>query len=248
MSTAFDPGSLDMLCDLGIRRIKVPSGELTNTVYLKACAAKGLPVILSTGMADLAEVEQAVGVLQGEPRFAAVAAPDRLTILHCTSAYPTMFADANLLAMTTMGNALGVPVGLSDHTVGIAAAPIAVAMGACMIEKHITLDRTLPGPDHFASIEPDEFAAMMRAIADVEVLRGDGVKRPREAELEARALVRRGLKAARAMDAGTVLSSADIALLRPATGLAPAQFEAALGRTLMRALSEGDPITAADLS
>lgn len=245
MSTAFDRQSLDLLCDIGIRRIKVPSGEVTNIPYLEDCARRGLPIVLSTGMADLEEVGTAVSVL----RQSAVppSQPDPmgladLTILHCTSAYPTRVEDVNLLAMATMGRELGVDVGYSDHTQGIFVPPIAVAMGARVIEKHITLDRTLPGPDHAASLEPGELKAMMRAIAEAELLRGDGVKTPREAEFEARRLVRRGLKAARDLPAGTILTEADIAILRPATGLAPADYSSTLGRRLARAVKVGEPI------
>ena len=185
MSTAFDAASLDMLCDIGIRRIKIPSGEVTNTPYIKDCARRGLPLILSTGMADLEEVRRAVSVI-GET-FPGPASEDPyglpdLTVLHCTSAYPTDFADVNLAAMTTMAAQLGVAVGYSDHTQGIFVPPIAVALGARVIEKHITLDRSMPGPDHSASIEPDELKAMMAAIADVEALIGDGMKAPRPAK------------------------------------------------------------------
>ena len=250
MSTAFDLESLDLLCRLGIRRIKVPSGEVANPHYLRACASKGLPIVLSTGMADIGEVRRAVEVVRGDGRFAAVPSSERdpsLVVLHCTSAYPTALEDVNLRAMTTMRDELGVEIGYSDHTVGIAVAPVAVAMGARVIEKHVTLDRTMPGPDHSASIEPDELAALVRAITDVETMLGDGRKQPRGAELEARSLVRRGLKAARDLTAGAILREADIAILRPATGLAPEHLADAVGRSLARALKAGDPIEAGDL-
>lgn len=244
MSTAFDSRSLDMLCDIGIRRIKVPSGEVTNIPYLQDCARRGLPILLSTGMADLAEVRRAVEVLRDAMPRAVQADADvpPLVVLHCTSAYPTEFADANLRAMQTMAGELDVPVGYSDHTPGIFVPPVAVAMGATVIEKHLTLDRTMRGPDHAASIEPYEFEAMVRAIRDVELLLGDGVKKPRAAEQEARALVRRGLKAARDLPAGTRLTEGDVVLLRPATGLAPELLPTVPGRRLNRPVAAGDPI------
>lgn len=245
MSTAFDSQSLDLLCELGIRRIKVPSGEVNNTPYLRDCARRSLPVVLSTGMADLAEVEAAVAVLRAE--MAALPAEDEkgqppLIILHCTSAYPAALPDVNLSAMQTMASALGVPVGYSDHTEGIFVSPVAVALGARLIEKHLTLDRTMQGPDHAASVEPDEFATMTARIRNAESMLGNGVKAPRPAEMEARALVRRGLKAARDLPAGTVLAPDDIAIMRPATGLAPEFYERTAGRRLRVERKAGEPL------
>lgn len=250
MSTAFDGRSLDLLCDLGIRRIKVPSGEITNTPYLVDCAERGLPIVLSTGMATLEEVAEAVAVVEGAWARSGrrPSSDDALVVLHCTTAYPTPFEDVNLSAMTTMRTALGKPVGYSDHTAGVFVPPLAVALGARVIEKHITLDRGMSGPDHAASIEPGEFAEMVSAIRAVEALMGDGVKAPRPLELEARALVRRGLKAARDMPAGTRLGPEDVAILRPATGLPPSAFDALLGRTTSTDLRAGDPIDATSLS
>lgn len=251
MSTAFDTQSLDLLCRLGVRRVKIPSGEVTNDPYIRDSASRGLPIVLSTGMATLEEVRGACAIVQEEQARRPVTSADGsppLVVLHCTSAYPTAFDDVNLSAMLTMERTLGLPVGYSDHTEGIFVAPVAVAMGARVIEKHITLDRSLPGPDHAASIEPGELAAMMQAIREAEKLRGDGIKAPRPAELEARALVRRGLKATRDLPAGTVLSAADIAILRPATGLAPARYDMVLGSKLTRSLIAGDPIQEADIS
>lgn len=237
MSTAFDSQSLAMLCDIGIKRIKIPSGEITNVPYLKDCARRGLPILISTGMADLAEVRQAIAVL----RAAGVNLAD-ITVLHCTSAYPTGVLDVNLRAMQTMADDLGVAVGYSDHTEGIFVAPIAVALGAQVIEKHITLDRAMEGPDHKASITPQELRGMIAAIETAEQILGDGVKAPRPAEQEARQLVRRGLKAARDLRAGAELTGGDVAILRPATGLPPDQFDDVLGRRLARDLKAGDPI------
>ncbi len=245
MSTAFDAESLDLLCDIGVRRIKVPSGEVTNVPYLQDCARRGLPIILSTGMADLEEVRAAVATVKAAmPEMAAVdpAGLPPLVVLHCTSAYPTPLDDVNLSAMTTLGRELSVPVGYSDHTQGIFVPPIAVALGALVIEKHVTLDRTMSGPDHSASLKPDELKAMIRAIEDAESIVGDGVKAPRPAEMEARVLVRRGAKAARDLAAGSVIGPDDAVLLRPATGISPAEFSALPGRCLNRPVNAGDPL------
>lgn len=235
MSTAFDSASLAFLCELGIRRIKVPSGEVTNDPFLRDCARHELPVILSTGMADLAEAKRALAVLRE-------AGAQDVTVLHCTSSYPTEFEDVNLLAMRTLSAELGVPAGYSDHTRGIFVPPLAVALGATIVEKHITLDRSMEGPDHAASIEPDELKEMVQQIEAVETILGNGVKAPRPAEMEARRLVRRGIKAARDLKAGHVLQPGDLAVLRPASGLDPALFDATVGKRLHRDLASGDPI------
>ncbi|QQR38405.1 N-acetylneuraminate synthase [Devosia rhizoryzae] len=245
MSTAFDAKSLDLLCAIGIRRIKVPSGEVTNIPYLKDCARRGLPIILSTGMADLGEVRVAIDILKSEmpTTFSHDSAGlPPLVVLHCTSAYPTALEDVNLGAMKTMAAEFGVAVGYSDHTQGIIVPPIAVASGALVIEKHITLDRTMAGPDHGASLEPGELKSMIESIARVEAIVGDGRKEPRPAELEARSLVRRGVKAARDLDVGTVLGEHDCVLLRPATGISPADFTLLPGKRLKRSVKAGDPL------
>ncbi|MCO6050165.1 N-acetylneuraminate synthase [Mesorhizobium sp. RP14(2022)] len=250
MSTAFDPHSLDLLCRLGIRRIKVPSGEVNNVPYLRDCALRGLPIILSTGMADMDEVSRAVDVL----RETMPSLPDEdehgqppLIVLHCTSAYPTAPDDVNLRAMQTMGAVLKVPVGYSDHTEGTFVSPTAVALGARVIEKHLTLDRGMQGPDHAASIEPSEFKAMVAQIREAELILGDGIKAPRPAELEARSLVRRGLKARRDIPAGTVLVADDIAIMRPATGLPPERYDDVQGRRLSITLKAGEPLESSHL-
>lgn len=245
MSTAFDSASLDLLCAVGIHRIKVPSGEVTNVPYLENCARRGLPIILSTGMADLDEVRAAVEILR---KAMPAQLPDDpaglppLVVLHCTSAYPTALEDVNLGAMATMAAELGVPVGYSDHTQGTLVPPIAVASGALIIEKHVTLNRTMTGPDHAASLEPGELKAMVASIAAVEAIMGDGRKLPRLAEMEARALVRRGVKAARDIEAGEVLGANDCVLLRPATGISPAEFSRLPGKRLIRPVKAGEPL------
>lgn len=233
LSTPFDEKSADLLRRIGVAAIKTPSGELTNLPYLGHVASFGLPLIVSTGMANLAEVEAAVGTI------AAAGAPP-LSLLHCVSNYPTAPAEVNLRAMATLAAAFGVPVGFSDHTEGNPIALAAVARGACVIEKHLTLDRTLPGPDHQASIEPEEFAALVRGIRAIELALGDGRKRPTAGETKVAAVARRSVVAAHALPAGRVLALDDLALRRPGTGLAPAMLPQVVGRKLKLPVQAGD--------
>ncbi|MHA6732231.1 N-acetylneuraminate synthase [Devosia sp. A369] len=249
MSTAFDEQSLDLLVELGIARIKVPSGELTNHPFIRAMARKNLPLIVSTGMAALEEVEAAVAVIAAERRAAGFPEPmqDVVTILHCTSNYPAAVEDVNLNAMLTMGKATNLPVGYSDHTLGLTVSTAAVAMGARVIEKHFTLDKGMPGPDHAASLEPDELTALVNSIRDVEAAMGDGIKSPSASELPVRALVRRSVTAARAIPAGTLLDVADVTLMRPGTGIAPAELDAVFGRRAAHDIAAGQTLIWADL-
>lgn len=230
-STGFDTASLDLLVDeIGIDRIKVPSGEITNLPLLRHVAAKRLPVIISTGMATLGEIEDAIAVLEdgGIARTA-------ITVLHCNTEYPTPPADVNLTAMGAIGTALGVAVGYSDHTLGIEISVAATALGATVIEKHFTLDRTLPGPDHGASLEPDELAAMVRAIRNVEAaMAGDGIKRPSASERRNRPIARRSLVAARAIRAGEPFTAQNLAAKRPGTGISPMRWDEVVGRLASR--------------
>jgi N,N'-diacetyllegionaminate synthase len=207
----------------------VPSGEVTNLPLLRHVAAKGRPILLSTGMATLAEVAAAVDTIRaaGDPPLA---------ILHCVSAYPAPVEDTNLRAMDTLRERLGLPVGLSDHTLGIEIALAAVARGASVLEKHLTLDRALPGPDHRASLEPADFTALVRGVRAIERALGDGDKRPMPSELDTRAVARRSLVAARALPPGHRLTRVDVAIKRPGTGIAPADLDAVVGRTLARAV------------
>jgi N,N'-diacetyllegionaminate synthase len=250
MSTPFDEDAADFLLSLGMKRIKVPSGEIVNHPFLTHLAAKDVPLIVSTGMADLAEVEEAVAVIAAVRAAHGFAAPleKMLTILHCTSNYPAAPGDVNLRAMATIGTATAMPVGYSDHTLGLAVSTAAVAMGAIVIEKHFTLDRTLPGPDHRASLMPDELAALIAQIRTVEAALGSPVKAPTAAELPVRAVARRSVSSARALVAGTVLASDDLALLRPGTGIAPKHHDALIGRRLVRDLADGMPIGWDDLA
>lgn len=229
LSTAFDPPSIQVLASLQLKRWKIPSGEITNFPYLRQIGAIGQPVILSTGMANLGEIEAALGVLEqaGTPR-------SQITVLHCTTEYPASPAEVNLRAMQTIAQAFGVEVGYSDHTEGIAVPTAAVAMGATVIEKHLTVHRNLPGPDHKASLEPEEFAAMVCAIRTIEQVLGDGIKRPMPSELPNLPLVRKSLVAARPIRAGELFSEANLTAKRPGTGLSPMHWEVLMGRPASR--------------
>ncbi len=229
LSTAFDEASLDFLVSIGVSQVKIPSGEITNLPFLRHAARTGLPIILSTGMSTIGEVESAIDVLtrSGTPR-------DRVTVLHCTSQYPAPMAAVNLNAMNAIRCALKVRVGYSDHTLGTEVAIAAVALGAQVIEKHFTLDRGLPGPDHQASLEPDELKAMVSGIRNVEVALGDGVKRPVEIEYQNRSAIRRSIVASRVIRKGEVLSSSALTVKRPGVGISPMEWDDVVGRLARR--------------
>jgi N,N'-diacetyllegionaminate synthase len=245
MSTAFDEQALDMLVELGIRRIKVPSGELTNEPFLRAMAAKGLPLVVSTGMATLDEVKAAVATIDLAARETGHRLPldQQVTILHCTSNYPADASEANLNAMLTLGRETGLAYGYSDHTLGIAVSTAAVALGAVVIEKHFTISKTMVGPDHSASLEPDELAAMIKAIRVVESAMGDGVKAPTPSELAVRALVRRSVTATRPIAAGEIIDPKAVTLMRPGTGIPPSELNNVHGRRAARAIETGETLT-----
>ncbi|MFZ5875360.1 MAG: N-acetylneuraminate synthase [Nitrospirota bacterium] len=236
-STAFDMESVDLLAELGLSRFKIPSGEITNLPYLRRVGRCGKPVILSTGMATLGEIEAALSVLEkaGTPR-------ERVTVLHCNTEYPTPFVDVNLRAMVTIRDAFGVKVGYSDHTTGSEVAIAAVALGAVIIEKHFTLNRQMPGPDHKASLEPTELAAMVAAIRNIEVALGDGIKQPSESEGKNKPIARKSLVAARRIRKGEVFTEANITAKRPGTGLSPMRLEEVLGRQAPRDFAVDDLI------
>lgn len=250
MSTPFDEDAADMLVALGIRRIKVPSGEITNHPFLRHLAGKDLPLIVSTGMATLAEIVDALAVIGRAREAHGLAAPleEVVTVLHCTSNYPAEPGDVNLRAMQTIAVETGMPVGYSDHTLGLAVSTAAVAMGAQIVEKHFTLDRTLPGPDHRASLTPGELNRLIAQIRTVEAALGSPVKAPTDAELPVRAVARRSVAAARDLSAGTMLTRGDVTLLRPGTGIAPTHIDEIGGRTLARAIAQGTPLTWDDLA
>lgn len=231
-STAFDTASFDMLYELGIRQVKIPSGELTNLPLLRYITRLGLPVLLSTGMATLGEIEAAISVIEeaGTPR-------SLITVLHCTTEYPTPMTDVNLMAMLSMKSALGVQVGYSDHTVGIEIPIAAVALGAKVIEKHFTLDRNLPGPDHQASLEPQELKAMVDAIRNIEQALGDGIKRPTVSELKNKPIARKSLVAVDNIRVGDVFSADNVGAKRPGTGISPMLWDDVMGKVAKRDFS-----------
>ena len=224
MSSPFDEPSIDLLDSLGVAAFKVPSGEITNLTYLSRMAAKGKPMVVSTGMSYLSEVETAVRTIRE-------AGNEQFVLLHCVSNYPANPADANLRAMQTMSAALGAPVGYSDHTPGIEVSLAAVALGACVIEKHFTVDRKLPGPDHRASLEPEELGALVIGIRSVESALGNGRKEPVASEANTADVARKSLVTAVDIKAGTVLTEEMIDIKRPGTGLAPAMRHSLVGRS-----------------
>lgn len=236
-STAFDLHSLDYLMGLGMTRIKVPSGEITNLPYLRRVGSFNKQVILSTGMSNLGDIEAALAVLEqaGTPR-------SQIIVLHCNTEYPVPMNEVNLRAMQSIGQAFGVRVGFSDHTEGIEIAIAAVALGAIVIEKHFTLDRCLPGPDHRASIEPHELARMIRSIRNVELAMGDGIKRPSPSEKKNRAIVRKSLVASRPISKGEVFCDDNLIAKRPGYGISPMRLDEILGREASRDFSSDEVI------
>ena len=249
MSTPFSVWGIDLLLGLGMRRIKVASGELVNLPLLRNIAGRRLPIILSTGMGTLAEVERAVGWIRSEwSRVGHAEQPGDLVILHCTSDYPAAPDTVNLRAMDTLASALGVPVGYSDHTLGEAVSIAAVARGAVMIEKHFTIDRSAFGPDHAASLSPEQLASMVAGIRAVEVALGNGVKAPMPNELKTRELVRRSAYAARAIAAGEQISDDAITFLRPSGGIGPDRADRLFSARASRPIAQGQRIEEADLA
>jgi N-acetylneuraminate synthase len=236
MSAPHDVESARFLKRLGVRRLKIPSGDVTNLPMLEIVGGLELPVILSTGMADLAEVDAAVAALRR-------AGLTDLVLLQCVSDYPASPAGMNLRVMDTYQRRFGVPVGLSDHTLGIHIAVAAVGRGAMYIEKHFTLDRALDGPDHQASLDPEQLRGLIRAIRDVEAALGDGVKGPTRNELPIRDVARKSLVAARDLPAGTIVGPDDLVILRPGTGLPPGAMTQVLGRKTARAIPADTPLS-----
>ena len=228
-STGFDTQSIDMLVELGIDIFKIPSGEITNLPYLRHVGKYGKPVFLSTGMANLGEIESALDVLiiSGTPR-------SQITVLHCNTEYPTPMDDVNLRAMLAIRESLGVAVGYSDHTLGREVPVAAVALGATVIEKHFTLDRNLPGPDHRASLEPEELKAMVQAIRNIEKAMGDGIKRPSHSEAKNKPIARKSLVAATIIQKGERFMEANLTVKRPGTGISPMRWDEILGRIAIR--------------
>jgi N,N'-diacetyllegionaminate synthase len=224
-----------------MRRIKVPSGEITNIPFLEFLAEADRPMIVSTGMATLDEIHAAITAIARRRAALGFGAPLRemLTILHCTSNYPAAERDVNLRAMRTIAKATGLPIGYSDHTRGIAVAIAAVALGATVIEKHFTIDKSLPGPDHAASISPDELLAMVTQVRDVEASLGSTEKQPSEAEMPIRALVRRSVTTCRPVPSGQMIVAEDVCLLRPGNGIQPSELGLVMGCRARRDLEAG---------
>jgi N,N'-diacetyllegionaminate synthase len=249
MSTPFDIGAAKFLLDRGMDRIKVPSGELTNLPFICELAAFDKPIILSTGMADLSEVADAVEAIAGLREEQNFSRPleEMLTILHCTSNYPAKSEDVNLRAMVTMAQKFRLPVGYSDHTDGTLISVAAVSMGARVIEKHFTLDKTLAGPDHRASLEPKELELMIQQIRQVEASLGDGLKKPRANELPVRELVRRSVTLAVDKAEGEEISADELILLRPGTGIPPKELNQVVGMKLKKSHMAGDTLNWQDL-
>ena len=237
LSTGFDIESVDLLVSLGQECFKIPSGEITNLPYLRHIGQLGKTVILSTGMATLGEIEAAIEVLEqtGTPRA-------KLTVLHCTTEYPTPMNEVNLRAMQSIHAAFDVAVGYSDHTEGIEIAIAAVAMGASVIEKHFTLDRTFPGPDHQASLEPAELKAMVTAIRNIEIALGDGIKRLTPSEARNKPVARKSLVASRAISIGEIFTTENITTKRPGTGISPMRWDELVGQASQKNYNEDDLI------
>ena len=237
LSTPFDPDSVDLLVDLGVPALKLGSGELDNHPLLKHAAAKDLPLIVSTGMGTMEEVHAAHKCIR------AVDPDADVIFLHCTTAYPCDIAEVNLRAMQTMAEELPVPVGYSDHTTLAETPALAVAAGAVVVEKHFTMDRSLPGPDHEASLEPDELKRAVEIVRNADRALGSADKQPVRAEEDTAFVVRKSLHAARQIEAGEPLTKDDIEITRPADGLEPAAYERVLGQELAEPLEPGEPIT-----
>lgn len=236
-STAFDPESIELLHNLGLSLWKIPSGEITNYPYLKKIASYHQPVIMSTGMCTQEDISACLNVLLDNGL-----AKDQITILHCNTEYPTPFEDVNLRAMQTIADNFGVKVGYSDHTRGIEVPIAAVALGATVIEKHFTLDRTLPGPDHVASLEPDELKAMVSAIRNIEKALGSAEKKVSDSERKNIAIARKSIVAARDIKKGEILTEENITTKRPGTGISPMQWNEVIGTKAIRDFGEDELI------
>ncbi len=225
LCTPYENLSVDMLDEMDVAAFKIASTDTTNIPFLKYIASKGRPVILSTGMSTLEEVEQAVDALS------TAGLDGQIIILHCTAEYPAPINEVNLRAILTMQQVFSCPVGFSDHTPDLGASPWAVALGACVIEKHFTLDRNMSGPDHLASLEPDEFADLVRTVRQVEASLGDGVKQPMPCELKNKLVMQKSLVARHTICAGETITADKLTCKRPATGLSPSLFDRVVGKS-----------------
>jgi N,N'-diacetyllegionaminate synthase len=229
LSTGFDVESVQLLVDLGINIIKIPSGEITNLPYLRFIGSLGLPVILSSGMSTMDEIGNALVVLESSG-----VSRSKVTVLHCTTAYPTPMDEVNLRAMNSISDTFRVVVGYSDHTLGIEVSIAAVALGASVIEKHFTLDRLLPGPDHKASLEPNELIAMVKAIRNIENSLGSGIKLPQLSEIKNLCIARKSIMAKKQIKRGEVLSPSNLIVKRPGNGISPMHWDLLVGQIASR--------------
>ena len=237
LSTPFDHDSIELLNDLGLEIFKVPSGEITNLPYLRHIGKLDKKVILSTGMADIGEIEDALDVL-----IEAGTKKENITVLHANTMYPTPMEDVNLKAMVTIGNSFDVPFGYSDHTLGIEVDIAAVAMGATCIEKHFTLDKTMEGPDHKASLEPDELNAMVSAIRNIELALGSSVKKPSKSETPNIQVARKSIVAKEGIKKGEIFTESNISIKRPGTGISPMRWDEIVGTIASKDYKEDELI------
>ncbi|MCD4741899.1 MAG: N-acetylneuraminate synthase [Desulfobacteraceae bacterium] len=238
LSTPFDLTAIDLLAEMGIKKWKIASGEITNLPFLRKIASLGQEIILSTGMADLDEIRAALDVFLDSG-----ISSDKITVLHCNTQYPTPMEDVNLNAMKSIKNAFtGIHVGYSDHTQGIEIPIGAVALGATIIEKHFTLDKTLPGPDHKASLEPDELAIMVQAIRNIEIAFGNGIKKPTQSEKGNISIVRKSIVAADNIAVGEKFTDKNLTAKRPGKGISPMRWDDIIGRTAEKSYSEDEEI------
>ena len=237
LSTPFDHDSIDMLNELGLEIFKIPSGEITNLPYLRHIGSLNKEVILSTGMADIGEIEDALDLL-----VEAGTKQDNITVLHANTMYPTPMKDVNLKAMLTIGNTFDIAYGYSDHTLGIEVDIAAVAMGATVIEKHFTLDKMMEGPDHKASLEPDELIAMVKSIRNIELALGASVKKPSPSEQPNITIARKSIVAKRAIETGEILNEDNLAIKRPGNGMSPMRWDEVIGTVAQKDYSEDELI------
>jgi N,N'-diacetyllegionaminate synthase len=237
LSSPFDLESIDLLREMKLKIFKIPSGEITNLPYLRKIGSLGKKIILSSGMADLGEIEDALDILisSGTPK-------NYITVMHCNTEYPTPYRDVNLLAMLTIKEALKIDVGYSDHTLGIEVPIAAVALGARVIEKHFTLDRNMEGPDHKASLEPHELKMMVETIRNIEKALGDGIKKPSNSELKNKVIARKSIVAAESIRKGETFTEKNITVKRPGNGISPMEWDRIIGNKAKRSFKEDEII------
>jgi len=237
LSTPFDHDSIELLNELGLEIFKVPSGEITNLPYLRHIGKLNKKVILSTGMADIGEIEDALDVVISSGTI-----KENIVVLHCNTEYPTPMEDVNLRAMVTIGRTFDIPYGYSDHTLGIEVPIAAVALGAKVIEKHFTLDKAMEGPDHKASLEPDELKAMIKAIRNIEVALGSSIKKPTKSELKNRDIAKKSIVAKLNIKKGEALTEENITVKRPGNGISPMRWDEIIGTIAQRDYKEDELI------